>query len=293
MQKDNRPPIPGRIKRKVRQRCGFGCVICGFPIYHYDHIPGYANVRRHRAEELTLLCATHHDEKTRGFMPNSVVIEANKNPHNIVHGRSSPYAIFTNHYKPIIVLGEQNFTWSDSLRPSCIIPILAYKHAPISFTLDSKGILLNVDARNSFNERVLYIKDSEILVNSGTWDIEFSGGMLKIWEKTAQMVFQMSFKEDRLIIEKYFIETNGITIDVSEGVIHFSRNGKGLFELSGSGTVDANIGILLGPPLGNLSVGIDYGMEEKMGDMMNNIEIIEVPAGVGKMGEHQQPLNPG
>ncbi len=37
-----RPKIPLPIQREVRQRCGFGCVICGLPLYDYDHIIGWA-----------------------------------------------------------------------------------------------------------------------------------------------------------------------------------------------------------------------------------------------------------
>lgn len=30
--------IPASVKRAVRQRDGFGCVICGLGIYTYEHI---------------------------------------------------------------------------------------------------------------------------------------------------------------------------------------------------------------------------------------------------------------
>jgi len=48
------------MQREVRQRCGFGFVICGIPIYHYDHIIDHAEVHEHTADKLTLLCPTHH-----------------------------------------------------------------------------------------------------------------------------------------------------------------------------------------------------------------------------------------
>ena len=35
-------PLP--IQREVRQRCGFGCVVCGLPLYEYDHLLGWTNV---------------------------------------------------------------------------------------------------------------------------------------------------------------------------------------------------------------------------------------------------------
>ena len=64
-----RPPIPESMKREVRQRCGFGCVICGMPLYTYEHMLGYVNVDRHVAEELTLLCYQHQYERTQRKLP--------------------------------------------------------------------------------------------------------------------------------------------------------------------------------------------------------------------------------
>ena len=43
--------VPELMKREVRQRCGFGCVICGMPLYTYEYMLDYANVHRHVADE--------------------------------------------------------------------------------------------------------------------------------------------------------------------------------------------------------------------------------------------------
>src|SRR4051794_32123878 len=77
-----RPWMPADIKRAVRQRCGYGCVRCGLPLYDYDHLEGYANLPRHVASELTLLCPNCHDQKTKGLLPNEAVRRANDDPLN-------------------------------------------------------------------------------------------------------------------------------------------------------------------------------------------------------------------
>lgn len=64
---NNRPNIPAKLKRKVRQRCGFGRIICGLPIYEYDHIVEYSKTKHHNEGELTLLCPTHHSMKTKNY----------------------------------------------------------------------------------------------------------------------------------------------------------------------------------------------------------------------------------
>src|SRR5262249_16069797 len=83
--------IPRPIKRQVRQRCEFGCVICGLPLDEYEHMEGFAKVKRHVAKEITLLCDRHHREKTGGLLPLSDVRDADRNPFNKREGVSPPY----------------------------------------------------------------------------------------------------------------------------------------------------------------------------------------------------------
>src|SRR5467141_5394733 len=55
--------IPESIKREVRQRCGFGCIICGSAVVQYHHFsPAYVDALEHRAEGITLLCGRCHDK---------------------------------------------------------------------------------------------------------------------------------------------------------------------------------------------------------------------------------------
>lgn len=56
--------IPEPIKREVRQACRFACVVCGCPLYEYDHIEDFSREQEHRPHNLVLLCPTHHRMKT-------------------------------------------------------------------------------------------------------------------------------------------------------------------------------------------------------------------------------------
>ena len=57
--------IPEGIKREVRQRCGFGCVNCGSPIYDYEHWnPPFEELTGgHKAEGIALCCPMCHRKK--------------------------------------------------------------------------------------------------------------------------------------------------------------------------------------------------------------------------------------
>jgi len=73
--------IPEPVRRQVRQRCGFGCVLCGCAIiqnHHFD--PPFEEAREHLASGITLLCGRCHDKRTRGMIGDKPIREADANP---------------------------------------------------------------------------------------------------------------------------------------------------------------------------------------------------------------------
>ncbi len=73
--------IDEHTKRAIRQRCGFGCVMCGFAIVQYHHFdPPYCDATEHDPNGITLLCGVDHDRATRRILSDDVVRAANRNP---------------------------------------------------------------------------------------------------------------------------------------------------------------------------------------------------------------------
>lgn len=69
------------IKREIRQRSGFGCVICGSCMIDYEHVdPEFANARSHDPNKITLLCPMCHGKVTRNLISKSRVKLAMENP---------------------------------------------------------------------------------------------------------------------------------------------------------------------------------------------------------------------
>lgn len=253
----SRPPIPSKIKRKVRQRCGFGCVICGLPIYEYDHKPGFAKVKRHRADELTLLCPNHHTEKTKGLISDARVEEADRYPFNLRQGNTSPYAFWFDGSAPEIVLGRLLFTCKDFRRPTVMFPMLLNSYCPIGFTLDTRGLMLNLDARDSQNKRILQIRESELILSSTSWDVTLVGSTLSIWEQSGRLSLSMEFQPPhRIVIKRYHLNSGGVVVDIDPTKIAFSGVEPPNFVLTGSGTISANIGVLFGDKPAGLGVGV-------------------------------------
>lgn len=67
--------IPEAVKREVRRRSKFGCVLCRFAVCQYEHIdPVYVDAKSHEADAMCLLCASCHDRVTRGRISKAQVL---------------------------------------------------------------------------------------------------------------------------------------------------------------------------------------------------------------------------
>ena len=101
--------IPSAIKREVRQRDGFGCVVCGSAIIQYEHFdPEFSEALEHTAAGITLLCGRCHDKKTRGLLSLETVKRAVRNPRCKQSGFSFE-AFDVDHQPPSISLGTLKF----------------------------------------------------------------------------------------------------------------------------------------------------------------------------------------
>jgi hypothetical protein len=98
--------IPDPVKRAVRQRCGYGCVICGLSLYDYDHIdPPFEEAREHLPDDICLLCPTHHVRKSKGLISAADVRRAYggqvmMSVDDLDDGRPSLSGFFFRHQRP-------------------------------------------------------------------------------------------------------------------------------------------------------------------------------------------------
>jgi trigger factor len=143
--------IPLPIQREIRQRCGFGCVICGLPLYEYEHLLGSANLRRHVAEEITLLCDQHHREKTAGLLPIEKMIKANNTPYNLREGVSKPYDLHYSGEECEVVIGSNVFSTRDGGYGTTLVPVSVDGTPLLGFILGDGHLLLNVNIFAEYN----------------------------------------------------------------------------------------------------------------------------------------------
>lgn len=198
----NRDSIDAKIKREVRQRCGFGCVICGSPIYDYEHMEEWAIVKRHIAGEITLLCPLHHREKTVGRMPSEMVKKANDNPHNLKKGVSGQHQLYFYGNAAKIIMSTVQFICEDYGKGALMIPILIDNIPIISVRLKDNECFLNFVLFDKKGVPVLVIENNILKFKIGIWDITFEGKILTVREKLYKITLEIEFQTPDIVFIK-------------------------------------------------------------------------------------------
>lgn len=236
--------IPLPIQREVRQRCGFGCVICGFPIFEYDHMTGWANVHEHIADDITLLCDKHHKEVTIGLLPREKVIEANKRPYNIVSKVSSELPLHYEGKYAEVHLGGNSFTTFGGDNYSESIPLIIDGIPIIAFILQDNQLLLNVNIFNENNEVVLRIVNNQLYYAAMPWDIEFKGTRLVLREKLGKYLISIKFEPpNKVTFEKGRFLCNGVEVLLYKDSILITNNN---IAIRGSHASNTHCGLIIG-----------------------------------------------
>lgn len=235
----NRPPLKAELMREVRKRCGFGCVLCGRPIYEYDHILGWAKVKRHAASEITLLCDSHHREKTGGFLPNERVVEANKKPFNVQHGVTAPHTLYYSGKEFSLKVGGLEFSGTVSCEA-----IRVDGESLIGVKLEDGHFLLSLTVYDFNNNIILLIDDNELVLNSRLWDIEVVGSRITVRESKGIILFDVVFRPPSSVV-------------VMRG--HFLRNGVELLVAPRWCVLLNNRFLFSDVRTRNLLIGLDLG----------------------------------
>ena len=241
---DQRPPIPDPMKREVRQRCGFGCVMCGLPLYTYEHILGWANVHRHIAEELTLLCDLHQRESTNKLLPREQIIRADKDPYNLREGVSKPYTLHYEGSDCIVDLGGNVYSFRDEGYGTEFVALSLDDDPIINFRLDSGHWLLNLNMYDKNDELILLIADNELIYSPNSWDIELVGHNLVIHEAHRKILIDILFEPPSQIkIQRGHFFHKGIEVEITQNSLKIVNTGQTLI---GCGTGGHTHGMLLG-----------------------------------------------
>lgn len=217
-------------------------MICGVPIYQIDHMIDWSEVQTHEADNLTLLCGTHHDQKSRGLLPLELVRQANENPFNVKAGFTAPFGLHFGAADEVeIVLGSVSFRSTEPNMCAVMIddqPILA-------FDRDEDGLGLHLSYFNEYNYPVLDIEHNQLVIGRANWDVEFVGKVLTVREQQGVLGLRARFEPPaRVVIDRARLRFNGVSVDVSSEAMKINH-----FIIAGVSFTGVQIGVRVGPQI--------------------------------------------
>jgi len=206
--------IPADVKRIVRQRDGFGCVVCGKAIHDYEHFdPEFADATKHDPAGIILLCISCHGKKTRGFLSKQTIAAARQNPKCKQKGFSfEEFDIGT--APPEISIGDFGATDVDTL-----IEIFGTKILSISTPAEAHlPFTINALLTDRNGNTILKIVDNEWQSSVENWDVETGGGKITIRHGPGDIVLVIRTEPpSKLIIERLDMYHRGASIKCREG----------------------------------------------------------------------------
>ena len=232
--------IPEAVKRVVRQRDGFGCVVCGKAIYDYEHIdPEFIEAREHLAAGIILLCDSCHRKKGK-FLSVETIKAAAKQPKCKQQGFSFE-AFDVGSRFPEVVLG--------TFRGRQVGTLLRIKGEEIFSIGPPRAVgmpfLVNARLFDRDGRPTIEIIGNEWRTPCDNWDVEVVGPKITVRKATGDILLRLrSDPPDRLIVERLEMVHRGTHISCSEGknLSIQTESGAG-FVSSGASVIGCRIGI--------------------------------------------------
>lgn len=247
--------IPRLTKLEVRRRCGFGCVLCGSPLFQYDHLVEFSRSADHSPGNITLLCPNHHAEKTLGRIPLAVILEAHRNPFNLRHSESEPHRLRLSSDRYRVIAGKAEF-FNDQSR-TWLAPVMIDGAVPIRFDFSGEESLLNLLMEDRHGRMLCKIRNGELTIATNLLDFSWIGSELRV-SGSDEDLFVIKHDPDqatlRIVKALLFSENRQIRID-DEG-IRIYRNNRS-FHFSGI-VHNCDLGLCIGVNSMGYSSGVMY-----------------------------------
>lgn len=235
-----RPSICEATKRSVRQKCYFGCVICGAPIYQYDHIEEYNHVMIHEEENITLLCPNHHQDKTSGRITKEFVKQKTANPHNKNQPFSSPYKLFMSGNAVNLRVGGNQYLFNFSDVNNRFDAVRVNGKSIVGITNDNGNLLLDVCMTDREGNEILKVNEGELEISTEIWDFEYIGNNMKIRSQLRSIEFDMLLLEDGVRINRGYYSQPPLALEIlpNEHIVWPTNN-----RMIGCTVIDCQVGL--------------------------------------------------
>lgn len=234
--------VPADVKRVIRQRCGFGCVICGFGFYEYEHFdPDFADATEHNPTGMTLLCSQCNQKRARGRLSAESVALANINPKCLEQGFANE--LFDFHSEPLeIIFGGMEFYNCKHLIVVNERPILTVQPSP----MPNSPMLLSGVFCDELGRDMLKIEENEWSVKSDNWDVDIEGPRIIIRSAPRQISLVLKMNPPKgIIVERLDMTFEGVRFKGDEQTLKFTMDGNYWHKWSGCSVRNGYVGIAI------------------------------------------------
>jgi len=235
--------IPSEIRRRIRQKCGFGCIVCGDAFYQYDHLDiEFKDAETHEADKIVLLCGSCHDRKNKGVLSKDSLLRHAKNPAAKRIGFAKGILDFGEEH-PTVVLGTLTCNNVDTILEIDGISIFSITKSDNDFI----PFLINARLFNNEGREILRIEENAFIVENNNWDITTEGKEITI--RADLGVFDLKLRVEppkKIIIERLNMIHKGFSIIAREGqdtIIQGSNNN--ILQVNSADISDAEAAIII------------------------------------------------
>jgi hypothetical protein len=235
-----RSSLDAVTKQQIRQRCGFGCIVCGELPWDYAHIePPFEDALRHDPACMALLCDRHHREfdATPRLLSMERIRAAMLSPRNAT---SDPvWRSMLGPGQPTVQFGGQ-LLFGSEVRIECnghvVFSVCSHPDPLVPWELSGR-------IYGASGERLVHFERNELHANHELADINFKASRLTVHSTTKDVLLEIAFDADQGLIRVEHLQ-------MRLGGGHFLLVGPGRAEVAGP-----NARVLLGTPYADKELG--------------------------------------
>jgi trigger factor len=216
--------IPAEVKRQVRQKCGFGCIFCGSPVFQYDHLRDFAVVREHDPSNINLLCPTHHMAKTSGRLSSEAVATRANNPVNLSSDRSiTGMPLELCGATVTFDIGSNVFVGESSSSTDEFSAVQLSDRPMISASWREGWMLLDMTLTDGSGTPVITVEKGELRTSTAIWDFELVGRRLTVRAGPRKITTSLILADGGLTIDRGFLIHGPLAVKIQPDSINLGR----------------------------------------------------------------------
>lgn len=192
--------IPNKIKREIRQRSKFGCVICRDGFVIYEHIrPEFRDATSHDPNFMCCLCGSCHDKVTKGIFSKEYVESQYRKVQNAADVLPPRGVLDFHDGRAVLLVG--GLEYSPAVR-------VVVKYHGLDLVRVEPGSMnepgrISAFFTDSQGKVILQLKDNEWIGSLENWDIDSEGGVLTIRRKLGDVALKLRLEPPgKIVVER-------------------------------------------------------------------------------------------